>query len=71
MSGLLWGVLGLEKPVGGPLRDPLCSVDFGGVCGSGCCVDMCWAELLEEVRPGVTPTATHGDTDLEERGGGR
>lgn len=61
---------GWRNQWGGP-RDPLCSVDFGGVCGSECHVDMCWAELLEEVRPGVTPTAMHAGTDLEEWGGGR
>ena len=69
MSGLLWGVLGLEKPVGGP-GDPLCSVGFGGICGSGHCVDMCWGEPQEEVRPGVTPAATHSGTDLGGNGVG-
>lgn len=54
MSGLLWGVLGLEKPVVGAGETLSAAWVLGGVCRSGRRVDVCWGER-EEVRPGVTP----------------
>ena len=33
-------------------------------------MDMCWGEPQEEVRPGVTPAATHSGTDLGGNGVG-